>query len=117
MEPFEVDPSLTQIYNLLYRLGVGANICGFRYLSCAIRLSLERPERLDRISRELYPEIARLYCVQEDDVRKEIRRVISIIWTRNPQAVERLARQSLRQKPSPKQFIASVCRHFVRNEK
>ena len=117
MEPFEVDSSLTQIYNLLYRLGVGANISGFRYLSCAIRLSLERPERLERISRELYPEIARLYRVEEDDVRKDMRRVISIIWTRNPQAVERLAGESLRQKPSPKQFIASACRYLVQNRK
>ena len=68
MEPMEVDALLTRIYDLLYRLGLNANIFGFSYLSCAVYLSIRNPERFGTFTQEIYPEIGRLYHVRTDDI-------------------------------------------------
>lgn len=115
MGPFETDTFLTQIYNLLYRLGVRANVCGFRYASCAIFLSMKEPERLRFLSRELYPEIARLYRVEPDDVRDGIRRVIVLIWKKNPRYLQQLAGQPLHTCPTPRQFILFTSQYLKKS--
>ena len=36
---------MTEIDNLLYRLGATANYTGFRYISCALHLCIQQPEQ------------------------------------------------------------------------
>ena len=104
MEPMKVDALLTRIYDLLYRLGLNANIFGFSYLSCAVYLSIRQPERFGAFTEEIYPEIARLYHVREDDVRRSIRRTLFLIWKNQPD----FGGESLRKPPSLERFLLSA---------
>ena len=49
---------LTQIYDLLYSLGITANYSGFFYTSYAVCLAARQPERLLLVTKWLYPEAA-----------------------------------------------------------
>ena len=52
---------MTEIDNLLYRLGATANYTGFRYISCALHLCIQQPERLLLVTKRLYPDIGKRY--------------------------------------------------------
>ena len=102
MEPMEVDALLTRIYDLLYRLGLNANIFGFSYLSCAVYLSIRNPERFGTFTKEIYPEIGRLYHVRTDDIKRSIKRTLFLIWKNHPD----FSGEPLPGSPSLEQFIA-----------
>ena len=101
MEPMEVDALLTRIYDLLYRLGLNANIFGFSYLSCAVYLSIRNPERFGTFTKEIYPEIGRLYHVRTDDIKRSIKRTLFLIWKNHPD----FSGEPLPGSPSLEQFI------------
>lgn len=115
MESREAGERLTRIYALLYALGARANLCGFRYVSCAIALASENPELLKRPEERLYPEIARRYHTEPEEASRNMRRVIFRIWKRNPQGLEKLAGAPLHAYPSPKQFCAFACRYLEKS--
>ena len=50
---------LTEIYDLLYRLGITANYTGFFHMGYAVKLCCERPERLLMVTKWVYPEVAK----------------------------------------------------------
>ena len=112
MNPQEADACLTRIYALLYWLGARANLCGFRYLSYAMLLVLESPERLERPTERIYPEVARRYHTDVEEAFRNIRRVIFLIWKGNRRRLQELAGTTLDASPSPKRFLAFACRYL-----
>ena len=112
MERSEADARLTEIYTLLYALGARANLCGFRYVSYAILLVLENPERLARPTERIYPEIARRYRTTPEEAQRDVRRLIFLIWKRNPRGLAKLAGEPLDASPSPKRFLTIVRRYL-----
>lgn len=53
---------------------------GFYYCVYSMDLTLKRPESLSRITKELYPEIAKKYNTSCGCVERDIRTVAEIIW-------------------------------------
>ncbi len=97
---------LTDIYDLLYRLGATANYTGFFYTSYAVSLCLEQPERLLLVTKWLYPEVAKQYRTKWKSVERDIRTVGSIIWRENRPLLEQLARAPLTNKPRNAKLLA-----------
>ena len=96
----------TEVYDLLYQLGVIANYTGFFYTSYAIRLCVERQERLLLVTKWLYPEVAKQYRTNWKAVERNIRTVNSVIWRENRGLLEHLAHRSLGEKPRNAQLLA-----------
>ena len=99
------NPSLVQIYDALYRLGIIGNYLGFFYTAYAVWLCLRQPERLLFVTKWLYPDVAAHYKTNWLAVERDIRTVITIIWERNPSSLSQLAGYQLTEKPKPAQFL------------
>ena len=99
-------PCITEIYDLLYQLGVTANYTGFFHAACSVSLCAEQPDRLLLVTTWLYPEVAKQYNTNWKAVERNLRTVGCIIWRENRPLLERLARRSLTQKPSTAQLLA-----------
>lgn len=97
---------MTDIYDLLYRLGVTANYTGFFHTAYAVALCIERPERLLLVTKWLYPEVAKQYTTNWKAVERNIRMVGSIIWRENRPLLEELAHRHLERKPRNAQLLA-----------
>jgi len=97
---------MTDIYDLLYRLGVTANYTGFFYTAYAASLCAEQPDRLLLVTKWLYPEVAKQYRTNWKVVERNIRTVNSIIWQENRSLLEQLAHRPLAEKPRNAQFLA-----------
>lgn len=97
---------LTEIYDLLYSLGVTANYTGFFHTSYAVLLCVEQRERLLLVTKHLYPEVAKHYKTTPGAVERNIRAVISMIWQNSPASLSKLAGKPLLLKPRPAQFLS-----------
>ena len=74
---------MTDLYDLLSRLGATPNYTGFRYTVCAVQLCLEQPHRLLLVTKLVYPDIGRRYGTNWKAVERNIRTLGDIIWREN----------------------------------
>lgn len=96
----------SDIYNLLYRLGVTANYTGFFHTACAVSLCLEQPDRLLLVTKWLYPDVAKQYGTNWKAVERNIRTVSGIIWQENRPLLEHLAHRPLTARPRNAKLLA-----------
>ena len=101
-------PDITQIHDLLYRLGVTANYTGFFQASYAVFLAVHQQERLLLITKWLYPEVARYFNCTWQCVERNIRTVSEIAWLRNRPFLETLAQHPLPNRPTASDFLAML---------
>ncbi|MBQ9493859.1 MAG: hypothetical protein IJR54_09050 [Oscillibacter sp.] len=104
---------LTEIHDLLYRLGVKATIQGFFETSCAVFLVMRQRDRPWFSIMEIYREISALYHIDLEVIDPRIRRVIRKIWKSNPELLNRIAGEELRTMPTPRHFINILCRYLT----
>ena len=101
-----------QITNLFLTLGIPAHIKGYQYLREAVRMVMENHDVINRITKELYPGIARRFDTSASKVERAMRHAIEVAWTRGRlEAVNQMygyrvfARED---KPTNGEFIAMV---------
>ncbi len=101
-----------RITNLFLTLGIPAHIKGYQYLREAVRMVLENHDVINRITKELYPGIARKFDTSASKVERAMRHAIEVAWTRGRlDAVNQMygyrvfARED---KPTNGEFIAMV---------
>ena len=101
-----MDKGFSDIFDLLYRLGLSANYTGFFQTACAVELCRAEPERLLLVTKRVYPEVARLCETSWSAVERNIRTACGIAWENNRPLLERLAHKPFRQRPNNAQFLA-----------
>lgn len=103
---------ISEIYALLYQLGITANCTGFFHTSYAVYLAAQQPDRLLLVTKWLYPEVAKHYATTWKCVERNIRTAIRVVWATNPKLLEALARHPLPQKPKTSKFLSILAMHF-----
>ena len=71
-----------RITNLFLTLGIPAHIKGYQYLREAVLMVLENRDVLNRITKELYPGIARRFDTSASKVERAMRHAIEVAWSR-----------------------------------
>ncbi len=107
------DEGISEIYELLYRLGLTGNYTGFFYLSYAIWLAEREPDRLLLVTKWLYPDIAKRYSTGRKAVERGIRYSILLIWTANAPLLQSIIGLPLCEKPRAASFIAMLSRYIA----
>lgn len=73
---------LKRIIEMFTRIGLYANLEGHGLLLEAVRKSLSHPERIKRVTTELYPEIAEAIGTSGKAVERNIRNAITVAYNR-----------------------------------
>ena len=71
-----------RLSNIFLSLGIPAHIKGYQFLREAIKLVIVQPDRINRITKELYPAIARRFGTSASKVERAIRHAIEVAWSR-----------------------------------
>lgn len=71
-----------QITNLFLTIGIPAHIKGYQYLREAVRMVLDNRDVINRITKELYPGIAKKYGTSSSKVERAMRHAIEVAWSR-----------------------------------
>lgn len=107
--PRTLDEKITSVF---LTIAIPAHIKGYHYLREAIRMVYYTPEIINRITKELYPGIAKRFNTSPSKVERAIRHAIEVAWTRGK--IENINQlfgyniYSKNDKPTNGEFIALV---------
>lgn len=101
-----------RISQALHKMGVPANIKGYRYLITAIELCIADMDMLGSVTKQLYPTIAKRYDTTPSRVERAIRHSIEVAWNRGQidvlDAVFGYTINTRKGKPTNSEFIAML---------
>lgn len=99
-----------QTKSILLAIGIPANIKGYPYLCEAVNLASENREIVNKITKELYPEIAKKFATSASKVERAIRHAIDVAWNRgkikNMNDIFGIEIYSPNEKPTNGEFVA-----------
>ena len=72
----------SQIRNILLSAGMPAHLKGYQYLIVGIKLAVTDPQKLGRLTTDLYPAIAAHFGTTASKVERAIRHAVDITWQR-----------------------------------
>lgn len=104
--------NITQVYTLLYRLGITAEHTAFFHTAYAVYLAAQQPERLCLVTKNLYPEVARYFSTTWRCVERSIRLAAELAWQTNPGLLEALAHHPSRKRLTASKFLAILAAQF-----
>ena len=100
------------ITDIMLDIGVPAHLKGYHYLREAILLSGRDMEIVSRVTKLLYPTIARRFRTTDQKVERAIRNAIEVSWTRgNTATFEKMFGYSVsigRTRPTNSEYIARI---------
>ena len=100
------------ITKTLHNLGVPSNIKGYLYLREGILMIYLEPNRKGKITKDLYPEIAKKYGTTTSRVERAIRHAIEVGWSRaNWDYMEEVFGSSIdldKAKPTNSEYIITI---------
>jgi two-component system response regulator (stage 0 sporulation protein A) len=101
-----------RLSTILLNTGMPASIKGYRFIQDAVKMVIEKPETIDKITKELYPGVALKHNTTAGKVERGIRHAILYAWTKGD--IEALNTAfgcqvvSKRRKPTNGEFIALI---------
>ena len=100
------------VTDIIHEIGVPAHIKGYQYLRSAILMSVADMDILNSITKQLYPEIAKLYGTTPSRVERAIRHAIEVAWGRgHMDTIDELFGYTIhagKGKPTNSEFIALI---------
>ena len=101
-----------EVASSLLQIGVPAHIKGYQYLRMAIMLVVEDCDRVNSLSKHIYPDVAEKYQTTTSRVEGAIRKAIEISWDRGDVDILNsyfgYTIANNRGKPTPTEFIAMI---------
>lgn len=101
-----------KITNIFISVGIPAHIKGYQFLREAIKMAVDTPEVINKITKELYPNIATKYETSASKVERAIRHAIEVAWNRgrieNINSLFGVKVYSNNDKPTNGEFIALI---------
>ncbi len=115
--PRSLDEKITSVFLVA---GIPAHIKGYHYLREGIRMVYYNPQLINRITKELYPGIAKRFGTSSSKVERAIRHAIEVAWTRgkieNLNALFGYNIYGKNDKPTNGEFIALVADKLIMEE-
>ena len=109
IDAFGIELKVTQI---LHEIGVPAHIKGYHYLRDSIMMSVDKPEIINAVTKQLYPSVAKKYQTTSSRVERAIRHAIEVAWDRGDVDVLNsyfgYTIHNDRGKPTNSEFIAMI---------
>ena len=105
-----------KLSSLFLTIGIPAHIKGYVFLREAIKMVVEQPDLINRITKELYPGIGKRFETTASKVERAIRHAIEVAWSRG--RIETLNSAfgyevcSKEDKPTNGEFIALIADKF-----
>ena len=97
---------------ILRELGLSSRFGGYQYLVCAARMVQAEPQRLQRVTTDLYPAVAERFGKTAGNVERSIRYAIDLIWSRNSSLALanclNAEQATLREKPGNRAFLSML---------
>ena len=104
-----------RIHQALRQLCIGGNLRGFYYLAYAVELTVHDPLRVQFVTKNLYPDIARQYGVSPASVERAMRTALNASWERGGKdALNQMLGRRLMDRPSNAELVDMLADYIRR---
>ena len=104
---------MKEVYGIIRRLGVTSKYKGYYFLAEAINMVMEQKDEQMRITKDIYPGLARKFKSTPSNIEHDIRTVVSICWKTNKKSLDEIAGYPLKFKPTNSEFIDMVAYYLL----
>lgn len=105
----DLEKTVTEI---IHEVGIPAHIKGYQFIRSAIIMAVNNMEVINSITKQLYPELAKMYRTTPSRVERAIRHSIEVAWNRgNSDTMEEMFGYTIssgKGKPTNSEFIAMI---------
>lgn len=107
---------MKRIYRIIRSMGVTSKYNGYYFMAEAALLAAAQTDFPIRITKDIYPVLARKYNVTPENVERGIRTVIAICWDCNRPKMEHIAGCPLYCKPTNGDFVDMLAYYLLQEE-
>lgn len=107
---------MSEVYGLIRKLGATSKYKGYYYVAEAVNMAKELQERPMKITKDIYPILARKYKSTPSNVEHNIRTLVNIYWINHKEDLELIAGCSMEDKPTNSEFIDILAYYLNKTE-
>lgn len=100
------------VTEIIHEVGIPAHIKGYQFIRSAIMMAVENMDVINSITKQLYPELAKMYHTTPSRVERAIRHSIEVAWNRGKsETMEEMFGYTIssgKGKPTNSEFIAMI---------
>ena len=96
---------MREVYGTIRKLGATSKYKGYYFVAEAIRMTMEFQERPMKITKDIYPCLARKYRSTPTNIEHDIRTMVNVCWEGNKKLLDEIAGYPLEYKPTNSEFI------------
>ena len=104
---------MRRIYAIIRKLGATSNYKGYFYVADAIHLAMISQDKPIRITKDIYPYLAKKYGTTTLNVEHNMRTVINVCWETNRDGIVKIAGYPLNYKPTNSEFVDMVAFYLL----
>ena len=97
-------------------MGITAKYKGYYYVAEAVNMTIEQQGKPIRITKDIYPRLARKFKSTSVNVEHDIRTVVNVCWLTNRKILEEIAGYPLQYKPTNSEFIDMLAYYVFQAE-
>lgn len=107
---------MRKVYRLIRQLGMTSKYKGYYYVAEAVMMSMELQDYPIKITKDIYPYLAKKFKSTPVNIEHDIRTVINVCWTANKETMDRIAGYPLRYRPTNSEFVDMLAYYLVQTE-
>ena len=105
--------NMHDVYRVIRRLGVTSKYKGYYFLAEAVKICMEMQENPIRITKDIYPRLAKKYKSKPMNIEHNIRTIINVCWNNNRETLSDIAGCSLNYKPTNSEFVDMLAYYLM----
>lgn len=107
---------MKEIYKLIRTLGATPKYNGYHFVAEAVQVALEAPEDPIKVTKDIYPILARRFKSSPQNIEHSIRTVVKVCWGSNRDVLENVAGCPLDFKPTNSDFIDILANYLTQQK-
>lgn len=107
---------MRKVYGLIRKLGATSKYKGYYFVAEAVKMTMESQEEPMKITKDIYPCLAKKFKSTPMNVEHDIRTVINVCWITNKQTMEEIAGYSLNYRPTNSEFVDMLAYYLEQQE-
>ena len=96
---------MTEVYGIIRKLGATSKSHDYYYVADAVEMAQGIHERPVKVTKDIYPIIARKYKSTPSNVEHNIRTLVNLCWMNHKDTLQEIAGCTMSDKPTNSEFI------------
>ena len=99
---------MREVYGTIRKLGATSKYKGYYFVAEAIRMTMEFQERPMKITKDIYPRLAKKFKSKPSNIEHDIRTIVNVCWENHRERLEQIAGYPLEYRPTNSEFIDMI---------